>query len=367
VYRDPDIPLAPRLLRWYRSHGRHDLPWQKQRTPYRIWISEIMLQQTQVASVIPYYSRFITRFPEVNTLASALPDEVLHLWSGLGYYARARNLQRAAQLIRDVHGGVLPREFEELASLPGIGRSTAAAILALAHGERHAILDGNVKRVLARLYAVEGWPGESAIARKLWSLAERHTPHKNIAAYTQAIMDLGATVCTRARPRCRECPLSKNCIAHGRGHVTRFPTPRPRKSLPVRHARLLLITSKGRVLLERRPPAGIWGGLWGFPELPAEGTAMEWCDANLHGRPQAQSAWPVFRHTFSHFHLDIQPLQLEVSAPAGINDSSGRIWYDLEAPPRVGLSAPVRKLIGLLRLQTEGPINDTQRQMRIAG
>jgi A/G-specific adenine glycosylase len=344
-----DQSLATKLVRWQRIHGRHDLPWQQPRTPYRIWVSEIMLQQTQVASVIPYYTRFMTRFPDIGSLAAASQDEVLHLWSGLGYYARARNLQRTAQIIRDDHAGIVPTDLERLSSLPGIGRSTAAAILALAHGERHAILDGNVKRVLARVHTVKGWPGESRVAKKLWALAERHTPHKHVAEYTQAIMDLGATVCIRSRPRCQECPLAADCIAHCRGHEHRFPTPRPRKTLPVRRTRLLLITCKGRILLERRPPAGIWGGLWGFPELPKGRGVAEWCRTQLRVRLQTQSVWPVLRHRFSHFHLEMQPLQLEVSEPAGIADDCGRMWYDLGAPARVGLAAPVKQLIGQWR------------------
>ncbi|HVC29141.1 MAG TPA: A/G-specific adenine glycosylase [Gammaproteobacteria bacterium] len=350
MHRQTDRTLATPLLRWQRKHGRHDLLWQQQRSPYHVWVSEIMLQQTQVASVTPYYTRFMSRFPDLDVLAAASQDEVLHLWSGLGYYARARNLQRAAHIIRDEYAGMFPREFEKLACLPGIGRSTAAAILALAYGDRHAILDGNVKRVLARVHAVKGWPGESRIAKRLWALAEQHTPHKHVAAYTQAIMDLGATVCTRSRPHCQECPLAADCIAHKRGHENRFPTPRPRKTLPVRRTRMLLVTCKGRVLLERRPPAGIWGGLWGFPELPARREVADWCHAHLHVQPQAQSVWPVLRHTFSHFHLDMQPLQLEVSELAGIGDDAGRVWYDLQAPARVGLAAPVKKLIGQLQL-----------------
>ena len=348
-----DQTLATKLLRWQRTHGRHDLPWQQQRTPYRIWVSEIMLQQTQVASVIPYYTRFISRFPDIDALAAAPRDEVLRLWSGLGYYARARNLQRTAQIIRDEYASIFPSDFESLAALPGIGRSTAAAIMALAYGDCHAILDGNVKRVLSRVHAVKGWPGEGRVAKKLWALAEQHTPGQRVAEYTQAIMDLGATVCTRSRPHCQECPLAKNCIAHQRGHENRFPTPRPRKILPARHTRILLITCKGRVLLERRPPAGIWGGLWGFPELPAHQEVADWCQAHLHVRPRAQSVWPVLRHTFSHFHLDMQPLHLEISDTTRLEDDAGRAWYDLGVPVRVGLAAPIKKLLGQLQL-TEG-------------
>jgi A/G-specific adenine glycosylase len=347
--RQVDNSLAPRLLRWHLEYGRHDLPWQQRRTPYRVWVSEIMLQQTQVNSVIPYYERFMARFPDIESLATAPQDEVLHLWSGLGYYARARNLQRTAQIIHDNYAGVFPREFDELVCLPGIGRSTAAAILALADGKRHAILDGNVKRVLTRVHAVNGWPGASRIAKKLWVLAEKHTPHEQVAAYTQAIMDLGATVCTRTQPRCHACPLANDCRAHRRSQEHRFPTSRPSKTLPVRHTRMLLITCKGRILLERRPPAGIWGGLWGFPELPPGRGVKAWCRAHLHAQPLAQTVWPSVRHTFSHFRLDIQPLRLEVSEPAGTDDKAGRVWYQLKAPARVGVAAPVKKLIGQLQ------------------
>ncbi len=365
--RPAEQTLAARLLRWHRRRGRHDLPWQQQRTPYRIWISEIMLQQTRVVSVIPYYQRFLARFPDLDTLAAADPDEVLHLWSGLGYYARARNLQRAAQNIRDQHAGVFPRNIDQLASLPGIGRSSAAAILALAHGERHAILDGNAKRVLTRLHAVKGWPGDAAVAKKLWVLAERHTPVKNVAAYTQAIMDLGATVCTPSQPQCPACPLATICIARERGMVSRFPAPRPRKKLPLRQARLLMITCKHRVLLEKRPPAGVWGGLWGFPELPADREATEWCRTHLQVCPRAQSAWPVLRHSFTHFHLDILPLRLEVPEPACIEDNAARVWYDFNSPARIGLAAPVKKLLAQLHKQAGESRHDTHGPLRIAG
>ncbi|MDE2234311.1 MAG: A/G-specific adenine glycosylase [Gammaproteobacteria bacterium] len=365
--RPAELALAKRLLRWHRGHGRHDLPWQQRRTPYRVWISEIMLQQTRVSSVIPYYQRFLTRFPDVESLAAADPDEVLHLWSGLGYYARARNLQRTAQRIRDQHAGVFPRDIALLAALPGIGRSTAAAILALAFGERHAILDGNVKRVLARVHAVRGWAGSAAVSKKLWALAERHTPAKNLASYTQAIMDLGATVCTRLRPQCPACPLAAICIARRRGMVSRFPAPRPRKNLPLRQARLLLITCKHRVLLEKRPPAGVWGGLWGFPELPADRDATDWCRMHLQVSPQMQSAWPVLRHSFTHFHLDIQPLRLEVPEPACIEDNAARVWYDFNSPARIGLAAPVKKLLAALHKQAGESRHDTHGSLHFAG
>ncbi|MGB9429562.1 MAG: A/G-specific adenine glycosylase [Gammaproteobacteria bacterium] len=340
-----EFKLAPSLLRWHRIHGRHDLPWQRWRTPYRVWVSEIMLQQTQVRTVIPFYRRFMARFPNVRALADAPLDEVLHLWSGLGYYARARNLHKAAQIIRDEYAGRFPREFAQVAALPGIGRSTAGAILALARGEQHAILDGNVKRVLARVHAVKGWPGEKSMEKKLWALAERHVPHKNVAAYTQAIMDLGATLCTRTRPRCDECPLANRCRAHALGRETDFPTGRPRKILPLRRTRMLLLTCGDRVLLEHRPPAGIWGGLWSLPEILPTADAADWCRAEFGVAPQVQQRWPVLRHTFSHFHLDIEPLRLEIAAVARIGDNADRRWVALTREPSLGLAAPVKKLL----------------------
>ncbi len=363
----PEFRLAPPLLRWYRVHGRKDLPWQHQPTPYRVWVSEIMLQQTQVSTVIPYYGRFMARFPEIRALANAPLDEVLHLWSGLGYYARARNLHRAARILRDEYRGTFPTDFESVTALPGIGRSTAGAILALAYGERYAILDGNVKRVLARLHGIKGWPGEAVVAQKLWVLAQQHTPSQAVAVYTQAIMDMGATLCTRSRPRCDACPVAEDCRAHALGRETDFPAARPRKALPVRRTRLLLITCNGRVLLQRRPPAGLWGGLWGFPEMPLDQNTVDWCREHLHVRAGSSDPWPVLRHTFSHFHLDMQPLRLEVSEPAGIADDADRMWYDPRAPLRVGLAAPVKKLIGQLQNQAGEPRNDTHRQMRLAG
>ncbi len=365
--KSPEFKLAPLLLRWHRAHGRKDLPWQREPTPYRVWVSEIMLQQTQVSAVIPYYSRFMTRFPDACTLADASLDEVLHLWSGLGYYARARNLHQAAQLIRDQYGGVFPTDFDGVVALPGIGRSTAGAILALACGERHAILDGNVKRVLARLHAVHGWPGDKAIENKLWTLAERHTLRKNVAAYTQAIMDLGATLCTHTKPRCHDCPVAENCHAHALGCETDVPAPRPRKILPLRRTRLLLITHHGKVLLEKRPPAGIWGGLWGLPEMPLAENVTAWCRRQLHLQAREQHTWQVLRHSFSHFHLDIEPVQVEVSAISAIGDNADRIWYDLKTPLRVGLAAPVKQLLKTLMMESEKDPDCAQSSLRLAG
>ncbi|MGA9852100.1 MAG: A/G-specific adenine glycosylase [Gammaproteobacteria bacterium] len=362
-----EFKLAPRLLRWYHIHGRKDLPWQHEPTLYRVWVSEIMLQQTQVATAIPYYARFMARFPDVHTLADASLDEVLHLWSGLGYYARARNLQRAAQIIRDDYQGVFPAEFAQVAALPGIGRSTAGAILALALGQRHTILDGNVKRVLTRYHAITGWVGEKKIENQLWVLAEQHTPRKNLTAYTQAIMDLGATLCTRTQPRCHECPVADHCRAHELKRETDFPAPRPRKSLPLRRTRVLLVTQNGKVLLEKRPPVGIWGGLWGFPEMPVTQDTTAWCREQLHIRAHTLRTWPVLRHSFSHFHLELEPVQVEVSESAAVGDNADQVWYDLQAPPRLGLAAPVKHLLKTLMQESEEDSDSAQSSLCLAG
>ena len=341
-----DAGFARRLLAWHARHGRHDLPWQRRRTPYRVWVSEIMLQQTQVATVIPYYRRFLKRFPDVAALAAAPVDEVLHLWTGLGYYARARNLHQAARHIVAEHAGRFPTEFGQVAALPGIGRSTAGAILALSRGQRHAILDGNVKRVLARYHAVPGWPGDKRVEQKLWALAEAHTPKARLADYTQAIMDLGATLCTRSKPGCGHCPFAKGCRAHARGRETAFPGARPRKTMPLRRTRMLMLVRDGNVLLTRRPPAGVWGGLWGFPEIGAEADPHAWCRERMGTVASASTAWPVLRHTFSHFHLDIEPVRVELQrGSAAVRDADGEKWVALGETARLGLPAPVKSLL----------------------
>ena len=326
-----------------------------------------MLQQTRVATVMPYYHRFLARFPNVGALADAPLDEVLHLWSGLGYYARARNLHKAAQLVRDKHCGRFPSGYEQVAALPGIGRSTAGAILALARGERHAILDGNVKRVLARYHAIKGWPGEKRIEAKLWALAEQHTPRKNVAAYTQAIMDLGATLCVRVQPRCNECPLASGCRAHVLGRETAFPAPRPKKAQPLRRTRMLLVTCGKRVMLERRPAAGVWGGLWSLPEIPPTTDASDWCRQELGTALRSQQRWPALRHSFSHFHLDIEPVRLEILTDAHIGDNAERRWISIGDESNFGLAAPVKKLLQQLRTRYEESLNGTHSQMRLAG
>ncbi|MCP1727928.1 A/G-specific adenine glycosylase [Natronospira proteinivora] len=344
--------LAPRVIAWYRRAGRHRLPWQQDPSPYRVWVSEIMLQQTQVTTVIPYFERFMKRFPTVSDLAAAPIDEVLHLWSGLGYYARARNLHKAAVQIETEHGGVFPEDIEAVMALPGIGRSTAGAILALARGQRHPILDGNVKRVLARYHTIDGWPGRTAVARTLWAKAEAHLPETDIKAYTQGMMDLGATLCTRSRPACGQCPLETDCQARASGTPERWPGKKPKKAKPRRRSRMLMTVAEGQVLLERRPPSGIWGGLWAFPEMNEEVEAGEWCQAQLQRTPQATEAWAPLRHVFTHFELDIHPVRADLPRlPQAVTDGDHQAWFDLNQPIKVGLAAPVSKLLEKLRQQ----------------
>lgn len=345
--------FSDKLLRWFDRHGRHGLPWQKDSSPYRVWVSEIMLQQTQVGTVIPYFLRFMATFPDVHALAAAEVDQVLHLWTGLGYYARARNLHRCAQAIVTHHGGSFPESVEALAALPGIGRSTAGAIVAIAHGGRAPILDGNVKRVLARHFAIDGWPEQAAVRNRLWELADSLTPAHRVADYTQAIMDLGATVCSRGRPDCDRCPLTGSCLALAKDATSRYPGRKPARELPVRTVVMhILQASDGSVLLERRPPAGIWGGLWSFPEsAPEAALPAQVCE---HLIVTAGSDLSPFRHTFSHFHLDILPRQARVTPRHGmIMDSARWLWYPLDRTAQVGLAAPVRKLLGQLAQQAD--------------
>lgn len=353
----PAAGFAQRLLAWFDQHGRHDLPWQHPATPYRVWISEVMLQQTQVSVVIPYFERFMARFPDVRALAAAPLDDVLALWAGLGYYARARNLHRAAELIVARHGGEFPQEFAAVVDLPGIGRSTAGAILSLGLGQRQPILDGNCKRVLARVHAVAGWAGQAAFERTLWRHAEQHTPGERCRDFNQAMMDLGATLCTRSRPACGRCPLSSLCLAHARGEPAAYPQPKPRRALPVRRIRMLLLQAGDDVLLVRRPPTGIWGGLWGLPECERE---ADW-QTLVRGyglEPKAAEAWPELRHTFSHFHLDIEPLQVEVEpAAASIMEGQEVIWYNNGDQSR-GLAAPVARLLATFAAHASGDLHD---------
>lgn len=336
------------MLDWFDDHGRRDLPWQHPATPYRVWVSEVMLQQTQVATVIPYFERFMERFPDVSALADADEDEVLHLWSGLGYYARARNLHAAARIIRNEHGGRFPSDYDAVVALPGIGRSTAGAILAQAEGRRHAILDGNVKRVLARYHAVDGWPGRTRVERRLWALAEEKTPDTRVADYTQAVMDLGAMVCTRTRPACALCPVAGGCEGRRRGHPEAWPESKPKKNKPVRATRMLMVHDGGEVLLVRRPPTGVWGGLWSLPEVPDDEAAEDWCRRRLGAEPGRVETWDSLRHTFSHFHLDITPIRVEAVPGRTVMDASDCVWYNTTRPERLGLAAPVAGLLDRL-------------------
>ncbi|MEZ5461907.1 A/G-specific adenine glycosylase [Dokdonella sp.] len=343
-------PFAKNLLAWFDIHGRSNLPWQHPRTPYRVWLSEVMLQQTQVRTVIPYFERFVLALPSLADLAAAPQDRVLALWSGLGYYSRARNLQRCAQLCVERHNGELPNNMEDLAALPGIGRSTAAAILAQAHGEPHAILDGNVRRVLARYHGVHGWTGNSAVQKELWKLAESHTPHKRVADYTQAIMDLGALVCTRSKPRCSDCPLQKKCIAHRDNLTATLPHPKPGKQIPTRKLTMLIVRDKlGRILLERRPPTGIWARLWSLPEGDDLAEASHAIADHASMTSDRLSLLPEFSHAFSHYRLNVTPMLLQIESPeTRVADTPDRGWFAHHELAELGLPAPVRKLLASL-------------------
>jgi A/G-specific adenine glycosylase len=339
-------PFGERLLAWFDLHGRHDLPWQHPRSAYRVWVSEIMLQQTRVDTVVPYFRAFMERFPDVDALARAGSDEVLHHWAGLGYYARARNLQRAARLIGERHGGVLPLDHAALESLPGIGRSTAAAILAQAYGQRAPILDGNVRRVLARHAAIEGWPGAPRVQTRLWEIADRRMPELRPADYTQAIMDLGATVCTRHAPACDRCPVADDCAALGQGRVEDLPTPRPSKALPVRTRWAVMVRSPDGTYLERRPSSGIWGGLYSLPEADDPDTARAWVSCRWSHARETIPAVARIGHSFSHYRLDLHLLRFDLPAGAcGIMEGEGAIWYKPGLAIRVGLPAPIERFL----------------------
>jgi A/G-specific adenine glycosylase len=339
--------FARRVLGWFDLFGRKDLPWQRNPTPYRVWVSETMLQQTQVAVVIPYFERFMARFPTVEDLAAAEQDEVLHQWSGLGYYARARNLHSSARILTNEHSGEFPRDLDQVQALPGIGRSTAGAILSLAWGQHQSILDGNVKRVLARYWAQPGWPGRSAVLARLWELSEACTPAQRTGDYNQAMMDLGATICTRANPRCDGCPLTHGCRALAKGDPAVYPHPKPRKAIPVRETRMLIIRNGvGEILLERRPPTGVWGGLWSLPECATSDSPEDWCMRRLGVSPGPVEMLRVRRHTFSHFHLDITPFHVPLTgASSVIGDVLAAIWYHPSQAVSLGLAAPVTRLL----------------------
>ena len=337
------MSFSRKLIEWQRRHGRHRLPWQAGRDPYRIWVSEIMLQQTQVGTVIPYFERFLVRFPDIAHLAAASEEEVLTHWAGLGYYARGRNLHRAARQITEKHRGVFPREFDDIVALPGVGRSTAAAIGAFAFGERRAILDGNVRRLLARAYAIEGWAGEKTVENRLWRLSESLLPETDIETYTQALMDLGATVCTRSKPRCPQCPLAADCAALKQDRVATLPAPRPKKDLPERAATLLVIRHGRDVLLVKRPAQGIWGGLWSLPEAGGDSAAA--CMQLTGQMPASVEELPGFTHTFTHFRLSILPLVLALDARNPIAAEPGTVWMDHADALEAAIPRPVKTIL----------------------
>ncbi|GAB3749080.1 A/G-specific adenine glycosylase [Lysobacter olei] len=344
--------FAPRLLAWFDVSGRHDLPWQHPRTPYRVWLSEIMLQQTQVKTAAPYFERFVAALPTLPALAAAPLDDVLALWSGMGYYARARNLHAAAQRCVEVHDGELPRDIDALTRLPGIGRSTAAAILSQAWNDRHAILDGNVKRVLSRYHGIDGWPGQPAVEKRLWALAAAHidSPHlpdARMADYTQAQMDLGATLCTRSDPACVLCPLQDDCVARREGRTAELPTPKPGKPLPQRQARVLwLEDTSGRILLQRRPTRGIWASLWTLPQAEDEAGAKAWFEDHVAGELLRGDQLAPIAHALSHYKLELQPLRVRpVALRTHVGDNDDLRWVARDELESLGIPAPIRRLL----------------------
>lgn len=342
--------FSEQVLNWFKDHGRKHLPWQQNKTPYRVWVSEIMLQQTQVSTVIPYYEKFMTSFPNVDSLAKATQDDVLAHWTGLGYYARGRNLHACAQKVVNDYNGIFPKTVEELEKLPGIGRSTAGAIISLSSNKYAVILDGNVKRVLARFHGVEGWPGKTSVLNHLWEYATEHTSEKSCANYNQAMMDIGATLCTRSRPKCESCPLQDLCYAFAHHRQADFPGKKPKKVLPVKAVHwLLFYNEQQQWWLEQRPPTGIWGGLWCAPEFTIEKTpeasAEELCQQH-YGTIKNIESLDAFRHTFSHYHLDINPHIIQLKAPKlNVNENTAADWFSLKDIEQIGIAAPLKKLM----------------------
>lgn len=338
-----NMDFSLKLIEWQRLHGRHALPWQGTRDPYRIWVSEIMLQQTQVAAVIPYYLRFMSRFPDVQSLADASEEQVLTNWAGLGYYARGRNLHRAARQIVENHAGKFPDKFDAILALPGIGRSTAAAISAFAYGECFTILDGNVKRVLTRVFGIAGWLGDKKVETRLWQLAEALLPVQKIESYTQALMDLGATVCTRSKPKCGLCPLAQDCIAHCENRTAQLPETRPRKPISQRSVTMILLRHGRDIFLQKRPASGIWGGLWSLPETDI---APESACLQLTGHvPKTTKCLPVFTHTFTHFKLEISPIEIILPNLPQVAMSPGAVWMDVNEAIDAAIPKPVKSLL----------------------
>ncbi|MGB8339176.1 MAG: A/G-specific adenine glycosylase [Burkholderiales bacterium] len=337
--------FAQQIIDWQRQEGRHDLPWQNTREPYRVWLAEIMLQQTQVGTVIPYYRRFLQHFPDITALAAASGDAVMAQWAGLGYYSRARNLHKAAKKIISDHCGKFPKKFDDILALPGIGRSTAAAISAFCFGARTAILDGNVKRVLARYLGVEGYPGDKRIESHLWVEAEALLPPKHVDVYTQGLMDLGATVCTRSQPDCLHCPLRKACVAYRDERTDEMPQRKPKKTIPEKHVVMLIFIKDHRVLLEKRPPTGIWGGLWSLPEVALGEEIGELCSQRFGVTVTPLPRLEVVSHGFTHFTLHITPQPLVVTLARHQSHETGVAWVREEELPAMGLPAPVAKML----------------------
>lgn len=336
--------FAQLVLDWYQQFGRKMLPWQLEKTLYKVWLSEVMLQQTQVMTVIPYFKRFISKFPSVGRLAAAPLDEVLHLWSGLGYYTRAHNLHKAAQIISERNAGEFPQEFEAISALPGIGRSTAGAILSLGLDRPYPILDGNVKRVLARYYAIAGWPGKKEVEQRLWRLSEQITPLQRVAQFNQGMMDLGAMVCTRSRPKCELCPLHSGCQAYSDHSWASYPGKKSKQVLAEKTVWFLLLQDANRVWLEQRPAVGLWGGLFCFPQFTDPQALALWLTQRGMASGQCEQM-TAFRHTFSHFHLHIIPIFQKVGTMQAWMDEGSGLWYNLAEPPAVGLAAPVEHLL----------------------
>ena len=337
--------FSGRVIEWQQASGRHDLPWQRTRDPYRIWLSEIMLQQTQVSAVVPYYGRFLARFPDLARLAAAPEDDVLALWSGLGYYARARNLHSAARAIVQSHAGVFPTAFDDIVALPGIGRSTAGAIAVFAFGARRPILDGNVKRVLARVFGIAGFPGEKKIETAMWAHAAALLPSDNVEAYTQGLMDLGAGICTRGRPRCDECPLHDECVARRENRIAVLPAPRPKRPLPEKYTVMLILRRDRELLLEKRPTAGIWGGLWSFPEIAHLGDAAFALRTRFGAEVMSEGTLPDVHHGFTHYALTITPALLRVTRLEPRAQSPGQAWVTPADAINAAVPAPVREIL----------------------
>jgi A/G-specific adenine glycosylase len=342
--------FSSRLIAWQKVHGRHDLPWQNTTDPYAIWVSEIMLQQTQVAAVIGYYAKFMQRFPDIETLANATQEDVLQYWSGLGYYSRARNLHKAAMTIMVDHGGKFPQDFDTIQTLSGIGRSTAAAIASFAFNQIQTILDGNVKRVLARHFLVEGWPSHPKIEKELWARAENLLPEAQMIAYTQGLMDLGATLCSRSKPKCAECPLLDSCEAYQQQRVHQLPTPKPRKKIPEKNTTMLILMQGDEVMLEKRPPTGIWGGLWSFPETEASENLADLVYKRFGISTEIAQVLPQLSHAFTHFKLHIQPQALTVLASNPQVNQSGYLWLNIDGAIGSAIPTPVRKILQSLKL-----------------